>query len=475
MTDEEVKQIRKKLSTGQNNLIDALMQTYKNDKNLSPEEKKARSAELKKIFLEQAPMLRQDELRDKFITKALAKSKYFNDYEKLDAVKNVDYPIDPKYFQLVSDKDLKEKNVEGLQNVNENIFNWESPEHWSKAHPEEIKKYARTMGMSVEELMKDISKAQTKMDREDLFAFSKDPLAWFSSILYPRTAEAVMRGEDPTAKDLILDTGENALYAFNPFGKGLSVGARVYANADKQGVAKALKLLGSGLDIGGNPLVMEGLDALAYSDEDNTDRNKFSGMDVLYGTGMNALLGKAAPKATQGMVKKIEKSYKPVPQQVEKVIEQPKTEIGKIARDNWRKTNKDRYAAEEILKQRELQGKSNKELEEIIKKNKEWKSLEYEAEKGNKPKINPKLDKEVLMTAGEIADETFTPNRMWFVDFGSNKAGDLLGENPRMRNRAIRTLPGGRFVYPYLQELSETEEQKKNKETRQQVYDLLGR
>ena len=56
----------------------------------------------------------------------------------------------------------------------------------------------------------------------------------------------------------------------------------------------------------------------------------------------------------------------------------------------------------------------------------------------------------------------------------TNKVGDFLGENPKMRNRAVRSLPGGRFIYPFLEE-QETEQQKADREAREQVYDLLGR
>lgn len=461
---DEVKLAKFKLTDKEKNLFNSLYGTY--DK-LDKEERDARTAELKQIIAN-ARQFRQGGVRDAYITKALHKSKYFNDYNSLKDL-NPDFPIDPDYFKLISDKDIKTKNVGALENYNEGLFNWESNEHWHKLPKKVLQDYANTMGLSEDELLKDLQKFQQQKDVQDMFSFKNDPHAWLAAQLYPRTAEAVMRGEDPTIKDVGLDAGENLLYTVNPFGKAMGVGAKFDAgvarnvlrtNPAKAGrianEAKALNLLGKTADVAGNPVAMEIADAIAYDDENN-DRSHASVMDMLYGTGMNAMLGRAVPGMIRGATKEVA----------------PVTVV----------TNE----AKEAAKQRAAMGSKSQidvKKSQILREKQAAKELEQEGEKAFKDRLKEESKKKSDLTkaskatrnatAAELIGMEFNPNKMWAVDFTTNKVGDFLGENPKMRNRAVRSLPGGRFIYPFLEE-QETEQQKADREAREQVYDLLGR
>lgn len=202
--------------------------------------------------------------------------------------------------------------------------------------------------------LKAVEDEEVKRAREDIYWPWNTVQQWFT----PRTYERRMRGEDDNYKDLGLDVLENMAYTFLPgkiiksvpkiprliparlsdvadlFGKG-SKGARI---TDK--VAKVLnkgvdfvadnpvsKFVAKGADFAvnnpvtkkvaghpvvntvanfgvgnvSNPFVMEGLDALAYDDNENTDRKDFSLTDALIGSSINV----GAPiafKAPVGMV-----------------------------------------------------------------------------------------------------------------------------------------------------------------------------
>ena len=148
-----------------------------------------------------------------------------------------------------------------------------------------------------------------KKAREDIYR----PWNTVQQIFTPRLYERRMRGETPDNffdvdyKDLGLDVLENAAYTFLPtgrvVGKVLSRIPRVGKVLDKVklGVDEVVDKVKPGLDnmpakIGGYvanaaaaPFAMEGVDALAYDDNENTDRKDFSLIDGSIGAGVNLL------------------------------------------------------------------------------------------------------------------------------------------------------------------------------------------
>lgn len=112
------------------------------------------------------------------------------------------------------------------------------------------------------------------------------------AIISPRETEARAEGRAPSDTDKALDWTENALMAV-PFGtvaKGVSKIARLPRIASKilQGTAYVAGNAGV-------PHAMEGLDALAYSPEENLDRSQYRESDAILGTLTNV----AAPVVAQ--------------------------------------------------------------------------------------------------------------------------------------------------------------------------------
>ena len=459
-----------KLSPKQRNLFISLNRSFDS---MSPEEKQVRNDELKKI-LNTSQMINNAGLRDAFITKALGHSKYFNNYYKLKDM-NPDFPIDSDYFKMLSDKDIKTKNVKSIEDIEEGFYDWNSPRHWSKLSQDEMKKLAQTMGMDdierqdgkvvgepgLKEFQDKVSKAQIDLDRQNLRSITNDPLAWLASQMFPRVAEAAMRGEDPSGKDWALDAGENALYAFNPFGKGLGAGARIAANAEKKGAAKVLSLLGKTADVAANPVIMEFADAAAYDENESPNRARASVMDMVYGTGMNQLLGRTVPNAVKSIKKEVPK---------EMVSTETAKQMQKLQKVAPKNTLEDKQM-KKVIKEQELKDKAAKmtpeERKEFLQTMKERTKLQSELTKASK-ETREATPKEIVYS--QLATEN---PKQWVIDWTTNKTGDLLGENPKIRNRAVRQIPGMRFAYPFLAE-QETEQQKADREAREKVNELLG-
>lgn len=112
------------------------------------------------------------------------------------------------------------------------------------------------------------------------------------AIISPRETEARAEGRAPSDKDKALDRTENALMAM-PFG----VGAKVVSNLVRAPriASKIIKGAGAAAGIAGVPHAMEGLDALAYSPEENLDRSQYRESDAMLGTLTNV----AAPVVAQ--------------------------------------------------------------------------------------------------------------------------------------------------------------------------------
>lgn len=112
------------------------------------------------------------------------------------------------------------------------------------------------------------------------------------AVISPREAEARAEGRAPTDKDKWLDRTENVLMAL-PFSGGAKAFGRV-ANIPRI----ASKILNGGAYAAatiGVPHAMEGLDALAYSPEENLDRSTYRESDAVLGSLTNIV----APKALE--------------------------------------------------------------------------------------------------------------------------------------------------------------------------------
>lgn len=205
-----------------------------------------------------------------------------------------------------------------------------------KMKGEHFKKLTDANKADFYEVLKAAEDEAVRKNREDAFWGTN----FLQQLFTPRTYERRMRGEDDNYKDLGLDVFENAAYTFLPgsalkylakipqaiptvLAKGASVantaidkvakgskGAKVANTANAaidKGAKSVNKLIGAVIDnpvtnFGAgavtNPFMMESLDALAYDDNENTDRKDFSLTDALVGAGVNI----GAPIAFKGPV-----------------------------------------------------------------------------------------------------------------------------------------------------------------------------
>lgn len=143
----------------------------------------------------------------------------------------------------------------------------------------DMEHFGSKVGMTGREFLQKMKEDKVAHDR-NVIAHGEDEGGWFESprsfaknlsgtamsFLAPRSQEAIARGEEPTDKDYLNDTIQNALY----------VGAgRIPYVGDV--VA---------------PAVMEALDYAAYNDDENNPRGKFRVGDIAKGTLINRLGGK---------------------------------------------------------------------------------------------------------------------------------------------------------------------------------------
>lgn len=140
--------------------------------------------------------------------------------------------------------------------------------------------FGSKVGMTGKEFLNQMAKDLVKEERRKK-AHGEDEGGWFESpksfaknlggafmnVMAPRTQEAIERGEDPSAKDYLLDQASNIAEAL-PVGK-ISKGK------------KLMELVANGVV----PLTEEVADAIAY-DEENP-RGNFSPLDLIKGTGIN--------------------------------------------------------------------------------------------------------------------------------------------------------------------------------------------
>lgn len=167
-----------------------------------------------------------------------------------------------------------------------------------KLDAQQIDYVARKNGMNYQDFVNQMYAQKLQHDRTAI-AKGEDLGGWFDSpeafahnlggavmgVFGPRQQEAIMRGEEPGAKDYVGDIGQQALYLM-PWGRAIG------------GAGKAA-MLARGASNFAAPLATETYDAAVY--EDDNPRGEFSTADVLQGGAVNL----AAPLGVNAAVNKV--------------------------------------------------------------------------------------------------------------------------------------------------------------------------
>lgn len=319
----------------------------------------------------------------------------------------------------------------------ETFFDWDSPNHWSKKSTKDLERRAQDAGYADKgAYLKAVGDAQVQIDREKLF---NDVPGTIAKIAYPRSYEAVMRGEDIQAKDLGLDVGEQALYAVNPGGR--------IAQAAKLGekMGKAGKIAATVADIASNPAMMEAADAVAYDDPNNA-RSEFNPADVAMGAGINAGMNKVVDRITGGLV-----APKPVPKQFQTEVSQKARKA--VAAEKAKATRDSKTIVSDLLRA----SRNGEDITPHLQKLQEIQSVQ------NMP--NPKKEFRDR-TIKDFVPEVKNAIAYESVPFVSNKAGDLISEDPRMAKRVVSRavrLPGFNLAGPLVDAYYEAKEKESEK------------
>ena len=318
-----------------------------------------------------------------------------------------------------------------------NFWDWNSNKHWSKRTQGELERRAEKMGYSdVNAFMDDVKKEQQLRD----YDASLDAGDHVVNFFFPRTAEAIRAGKYNdrddikkatdllTDKNFIMDMGENAMYSVDPLGRVVrGVATKGAEKLVSEGGKKALNYGSKIVANAMNPLAMEAADAAAYSGDEDNDRSKFSGIDVLFGTGINT--------GMEGILSRV-----PATKNIKHKESLPKetlTDEG-IQRIGLIQDARARNDASITQLQNDLKlAEMTKNKKAITKINKTLKDLE---------KDNSELDDAIVFsefpsrktTTKERAfrqAENLLPDAESLV---SNKLGDMASEDPMMAKRILR-------------------------------------
>lgn len=399
--------------------------------------------------------------------KKYALSKFLNDYGyKLDDYKTIDKNIDEDYWSLKHQEDYTPPDVEKViekrnKEQAENFWNWDSDEHWTKKNVDELKRQAKDAGYDdFAGYLDKVREVQTSKDREKLYDENAMP---GTKLLVPRMTEAVLRGEDPSKRDIGLDVTENAFYLFNPAGR--------FTRAGLQGV-KAGKYLGGVANIAdvlANPLMMETADAIAYGDEDNTDRKDFSKGDVLLGTGINAGMNKLMPY----LFKNRDKLIAPVQKSKAQLMAEQEAKLASEEANKILENGGSREANETMkdLVQDELR---RQDIREAFASAEDKRiALQELREQLSKNKVvEPRKTKYSERLLGDL-------DKLAALDYISNKTGDKLSEDPKMTKQLLtRSLRGFPLVPSLVSDFASDYYNRKEKNEEQnkinQAIKLLG-
>lgn len=458
----------------------------------------AKKAELKRI-IEGAKAFNYAPSREGYLRQALKQSKYFANSGAIDDMtKDLATGLDKGYWKLLDDKDIKMFDVNSLvkQGVNTELFDKNSPRHFSKLSPAELDDYASLLGFgsntkdnkeSRRELMEALQAEQTRKDNyakahgEDMGGWTESPAAFINNfsgaartIFTPRYQEAMEEGREPSWKDLGLDVGENALYLINPFGRGAGAVSRGVAGVEKlsKGAKAANKALGASnllIDVAADPVAMELADAAAYSEDENKNRADISGYDMGVGTLTNMTMNKFVP----GLVKKGKEAVKKWTTPVE-----TPTELAKWSQQQLSEINPKNFTQEQLDAYKKFTDEEFWKNKTPLEREKYRQTLEEVSnlEQQNIAELQKNASQKRNKTAKELLGEEFSGDNLFQPsEFASNKAGDLLSENPKFVSRSMRNLPMGRYWADFS---PKTEEELRNEELKQQyrtALELLGR
>ena len=365
---------------------------------------------------------------------------YAKDLEDAWSVKHQD---DYKAPDVVKAEEKKDK---------ETFFDWDSPNHWSKKSTKDLERRANDAGYADKgAYLKAVGDAQVQKDREKLLDDVPGKIARFA---YPRATEAVMRGESFKPKDIGLDLLEQVLYTVNPGGR--------IAQATKLGEkAGALgKIAAVGADIASNPIMLETVDDIAY-DDPNIARSKFNLSDVAIGAGINAGMNKVVDsKIAKNLIGELV-SPKPVPKQFQTEVSQKARKA--VAAEKAKATRDSKGVVNEMLKA----NRSGEDITPYLQKLQDLQLVQ------NKP--NP--TKEFRdRTIKDYVPEVKNAIRYETIPLVSNKAGDLISEDPKMTrslvSRVVRT-PGLNLAGPLIDAYYESKEAESEKDKLNKMLDSL--
>lgn len=387
------------------------------------------------------------------LSKLLNDSKY--DLTDPSTFKYQDYANDIKdAWSLKHQDDYKAPDVVKAEENRdkEEFFDYDSPNHWSKKSTKDLERRAINAGYADRgSYMKAVGDAQVQKDREKLL---DDVPGYIARFAYPRYTEAVMRGDDVKPKDIALDLAEQVLYTVNPGGRI----AQATKLGEKSGVLG--KIAAVGADIASNPSILEGLDALAYDDPNNA-RSNFNLADVAIGAGINAGMNKVVDS---NKAKKWIGELK-APKKVEKKVE---TEVSQktrnaISAEKAKATRERNKVVDNLLESID----KNEDLTSHIQRLRELQLI--------KNKDNPTTEFRDR-TIKDYVPEVKNAFRYETVPLVSNKAGDLISENPKMTkslvSRVVR-IPGLNLAGPLIDAYYESKEDKSEKDKLNKMLDSL--
>ena len=365
---------------------------------------------------------------------------YAKDLEDAWSVKHQD---DYKAPDVVKAEEKKDK---------ETFFDWDSPNHWSKKSTKDLERRANDAGYADKgAYLKAVADAQVQKDRENLI---DDVPGYIARFAYPRATEAVLRGEAFKPKDIGLDLLEQVLYTVNPGGR--------IAQAKKIGEkAGALgKIAAVGADIASNPIMLETVDDIAY-DDPNIARSKFNLADVAIGAGINAGMNKVVDsKIAKNLIGELV-SPKPVPKQFQTEVSQKARKA--VAAEKAKATRDSKGVVSEMLR-------ANKNGEDITPYLQKLQDLQLVQ---NKPNPTKQFRDRTIK---DYVPEVKNAIRYETVPLVSNKAGDLISEDPKMTrslvSRVVRT-PGLNLAGPLSNAYYESKEAESEKDKLNKMLDSL--
>ena len=367
------------------------------------------------------------------------------------------YINDSKYadsWSIKNQEDYKAPDVVKAEEKRdkEEFFDWDSPNHWSKKSTKDLERRARDAGYADRgSYMKAVGDAQVQKDREKLL---DDVPGYIARFAYPRATEAVMRGDDIQPKDIGLDLAEQVLYTVNPGGRI----AQATKLGEKAGVLG--KIAAVGADIASNPIILETADDIAYDDPNNA-RSEFNPADVAIGAGINAGMNKVVDSRIAKQLFGELVAPKPVPKQFQTEVSQKARNA--VAAEKAKATRDTKTVVSDML---DAIGKGE-DISQYVAKLRELKMI------SDKP--NPTREFRDR-TIKDYMPQVKNAIKYETVPLVSNKAGDLISEDPKMTrslvSRVVRT-PGLNLAGPLIDAYYESKEAESEKDKLNKMLDSL--